>query len=56
MVPLTFSIPAEEGEYILRSLGSDVHRYETLAGLLQEQPSAPLGELCRATDRVHRLS
>ena len=56
MVPLTFSIPAEEGEYILRSLGSDVRRYETLAGLLEEQSSAPLGELCRATDRVHRLS
>lgn len=56
MVPLTFSIPAEEGEYILRSLGSDVRRYEKLAGLLEEQSSAPLGELCRATDRVHRLS
>lgn len=56
MVPLMFSVPAEEGEYILRSLGSDVRRYETLAGLLEEQSSAPLGELCRATDRVHRLS
>ena len=56
MVPLTFSIPAEEGEYIIRSLGSDVHRYEALAGLLEEQPLAPLGELCRATDPVHRLS
>lgn len=56
MVPLTFSIPAEEGEYILRSLGSDVRRYETLAGLLEEQSSAPLGELCRATDRPHRFS
>jgi hypothetical protein len=56
MVPLTFSIPAEEGEYIIRSLGSDVRRYETLAGLLEEQSDAQLGELCRATDQVHRVA
>lgn len=56
MVPLTFSIPAEEGEYILRSLGGDVRRYETLAGLVEEQSSTPLRDVCRATDRVHRLS
>lgn len=53
-VPLTFSIPAEEGEYIIRTLGNDAYRYEKLAVLVEEQPNVPLGELCRVTERLDR--
>lgn len=54
VVPLTFSIPSEEGEFVIRKLGNDVRRYEELAVLAKEQPDTPLGELCRATDRFTR--
>ncbi|WP_063057427.1 hypothetical protein [Nocardia sienata] len=56
VVPLTFSILSEEGEYIIRKLGNDARRYEDLAVLAKEQPNTPLGELCRATDRLTRAS
>ncbi len=56
MVPLTFSIPSEEGEYVIHKLGNDVRRYQELAVLAEEQPDTPLGDLCRATDRLTRAS
>lgn len=56
IVPLTCSIPSEEGEYVIRKLGNDVRRYEELAVLAVEQPDTPLGELCRATERFTRMS
>lgn len=49
-VPLSFSLPSEEGEFVLRNLGNDVRRYEKLADLLEDQPNVPLGHLCRTTE------
>lgn len=49
-VPLTFSLPSEEGEFVIRKLGNGVRRYEKLADLTEEQPNVPLGQLCRTTE------
>ncbi len=48
-VPLTFSLPSEEGEFVIRKLGNDVRRYEKLADLIEERPNVPLGRLCHTT-------
>ena len=47
-VPHTLALPSEEGEFVIRQLGDNVTRYQSLAALLETRPDESLRALCRA--------
>ncbi|UNN05287.1 hypothetical protein [Rhodococcus opacus] len=50
-VPLTYSIPSEEGAYVVRRLGNDIPSYQKLMELVAQRRDSTLAELCTAACR-----